>query len=371
VSDYAITGKKGSGKSLITVTKLYRHLKAGLRVATNIDLFLDVLMPPTSKATVIRVPDFPTADQLWSLGKGSDSVNEESFGILALDELSVFLNSRQWRDTKRGEIIDYLRHTRKERWHTFMLSQGLKSMDSQLRDELLDHNVILRRLDKIPVPYIGGILRLLAFSGRFLKLHIAFVRYGMAHNAPIVDRWYFIGNKRIYQSYDTEQIFTAENKLLEKQYPYYTNTPLGYKTYHSTTHKVDVLSSYCLLSAWHLKGRYMSPFQLHRTKAIMTAAFFAAGYFAYTAFTITQSVTQKTNKQPTSQTQPTEQKVNAIYDINGVIHNGYFYVVILNDGQIHYSKTQQIISEQKHYLIAGKLHTFQQKGKKNDIQILD
>ncbi|MBY0545150.1 MAG: hypothetical protein K2Q14_06335 [Gammaproteobacteria bacterium] len=91
---YAITGKLGSGKSLVSVGRIMDYLAKGRPVATNLNLYLDKYFGQRSKAHYVRLPDIPTVQDLQAIGKGNDSLDESKNGLLVLDECGVFFNSR-------------------------------------------------------------------------------------------------------------------------------------------------------------------------------------------------------------------------------------------------------------------------------------
>lgn len=80
-------------------------------------------------------------------------------------------------------------------------------MDSQARDSFAEHVVYCRRLDRLPIPIISMIERF-----PLPKFHMAIVRYGDRENSLIVDRWFYTG-KRLYNAYDTEQQFSANDEI--------------------------------------------------------------------------------------------------------------------------------------------------------------
>lgn len=335
MSDYGVLGKKGSGKSLVTTARIRLFLLAGRKVATNLDLYLDRLLPPQSKATVLRLPDFPTGADLWAIGKGGDSPDEDGFGLIALDELAVFLNSRQWRDDKRQEVISYLRHTRKQRWHTYLLSQGLKSIDSQIRDELLDHTVILRRTDKLPIPILGKLLKMANFSGKFFRLHLGFVKYGIAHNSVEVDRWYVLGSKKLQSAYDTEQVFTNEPRYETKTYPRYTATPYGYFSYSTYEQKAHLIGTFSYLSAWHLRGRYMPFHEKYRIHGFIAAGVLSVIFGLFTG----HDMAKKADLYPKKEIIPSVSLPQSeSIKLKGVIDNNFFSVLVLDDGSLVYAE---------------------------------
>jgi hypothetical protein len=226
---YFVTGKLGSGKSLVSVSKIRDYLEAGRRVATNLDLDLDQMFTYcTTSAT--RLPDKPRAQDMVSLGNGYDSDdprdNDESkYGLVVLDECGTWLNSREWNDKERRALIDWFLHARKRRWDVIFLIQDIESADSQIVRALCEHLVVCRRLDRmrfvrIPLP----------------KVHIANVYYGR-NKENFVERWMYKGTD-LYRAYDTRQQFRDGIEFLHQG-------------------PIDMRAPYTMLSAWHLKGRYL------------------------------------------------------------------------------------------------------------------
>ncbi|MEB0147540.1 zonular occludens toxin domain-containing protein [Pseudomonas sp. CCC2.2] len=226
---YFVTGKLGSGKSLVSVSKIRDYLSDGRRVATNLDLELDSMFT-YSKASATRLPDKPRVEDMRALGDGYESDdpkdnNESRYGLIVLDECGTWLNSREWNDKGRRELINWFLHARKHRWDIIFLIQDIESADSQIVRALCEHLVICRRLDRmrfmrVPLP----------------RVHIANVYYGR-NKENFVERWMYKG-KDLYSAYDTRQVFRD-----------------GIEFFDSGA--VDMRASYTMLSAWHLKGRYL------------------------------------------------------------------------------------------------------------------
>lgn len=229
---YIVTGVLGAGKSLLTVAKIQEYVKEGRRVAGNFDLNMSALGGKRCKVSYTRVPDFPTAADLELIGKGHDeeTYNEDKNGILVLDELAVWLNSREWNDKNRKDLIRWFVHARKRRWDVYLLVQDIEMIDAQIRKALCQYIVECHALDKIRVPVITPIYKLLT-GKKYIplpKYHIASVKMGRVENAVSVDRWSTSG-KHLYSCYDTEQIFDPD--------------------YEHGVHSV--------LSPWHMEGRYL------------------------------------------------------------------------------------------------------------------
>lgn len=228
MSSYFITGKLGSGKTLVAVGRIFDYLKQGRPVASNIDLHLENYLRPQSKKTYIRIPDKPSAEDMHFLGYGNTSRDEEKNGLLVLDELGSWFNSRAWQDKARKPLLDWFIHARKYGWDVLLIVQDIDMVDNQLRSMLGEHLVICKRLDRIKVPLIGGLMQSLGFKGTLPKIHSARVLYGESVTDMMVDRWIYRGTD-FYNAYDTKQIFTPDYR-----------------------HGI-----FSRLSPWHTTGRYL------------------------------------------------------------------------------------------------------------------
>lgn len=230
---YIVQGKLGTGKTKYCVGKLREALAKGRRAATNLDIKMEHLCSVQSRASVIRVPDKPTASDLLTMGHGNpDSYDEDKNGVLVLDELGSWLNSRQFQDKGRSALIDWLIHARKYGWDCYLIVQHLNMIDKQVRDALAEYVVRTIRADKMRIPMVGNFLP--DRWARMPRFHIA--RIGLS-DAPglTVDREWFRGDD-LHQSYDTRQVFRDDPEA----------------------------RCYSYLSAWHLVGRFQ-PVQAPRT----------------------------------------------------------------------------------------------------------
>ncbi|MGB3609878.1 MAG: zonular occludens toxin domain-containing protein [Cellvibrio sp.] len=231
MSVFIVTGKLGNGKTLVTVGRIRDAMRAGLRIATNLDLDLVAMHGPTArKCDVIRLPDKPSIEDLDGLGLGSDVPADESkYGLLVLDECGTWFNTRNWNDKSRKAVNDWFLHSRKFRWHVYLIIQDESLLDSQAREAIAEMIVRCRRLDNLRVPFFGAIVKMLTGIRLTLpKIHRAKVTY--ADGDLIYDVWTYRGTD-LYSAYNTEQVFLDD-------YPH---------------------ANYCLLSPWHIKGRYRVP----------------------------------------------------------------------------------------------------------------
>lgn len=241
MSDYLIVGKKGTGKSKYAVQKIHDYLTKGKRVATNIDVDLAVMCRPMSRATVIRLPDKPTLDDLKMIGLGNEQVDEDLNGGLFLDECATWLNARAFNDKSRGGFLDFAVHGRKFGWDMYLMAQGIGQLDKQLRESLLEYVVRCTKLDRVKIPVVGGLLQALTFGklGR-LKLHYASTRLMEMPDLKI-DGEYF--RAKFYEGcYNTRQVF--REWVRDPADPRFADEVF--------------VGPYSVLSAWHLVGRYQS-----------------------------------------------------------------------------------------------------------------
>lgn len=231
MSDYAITGRKGAGKSLFAIGVIRDALAAKKRVATNLDVFLDHLVSPTNRQTLIRLPDRPTADDFEAIGRGQEGPVEDENGIIVLDETSTFFNSRQFGDKERQPMLDWLVHSRKLGWDVYYICQGLEQIDKQLRATMIEYHISVKRTDKWPIPFLTSLAKLIGLDLRFPKMHIGIVKHGVDRDSMIVDRRFYRA-RDLFNAYDTQQLF------LDRNHP-------------------KACGLHSVLSAYHIKGRYL------------------------------------------------------------------------------------------------------------------
>lgn len=217
---YVVTGKLGSGKSLVAVGKIRDYLNQGRMVATNLDLYLEYLINPFSKnARVYRVPDKPTADDLHALPTPYEGeYDENKTGLLVLDELGTWFNSRAWNDKSRAPVIDWFLHARKLGWDIIFIVQNVNMMDSQAREGLAEMVVHCVRLDRFVFPFLGTLFKLAGIELKPPKIHLGNVKYGASPTSPHIERWTYTGTD-LYDAYDTKQVFRADNNGLAQYLP--------------------------------------------------------------------------------------------------------------------------------------------------------
>lgn len=223
MSSYFITGKLGSGKTLVAVGRIFDYLAQGRPVATNLDLHLEKYLKPSSKKTYIRLPDKPSVSDMDLLGYGNVTPDEELNGLLVLDELGSWFNSRSWQDKTRAALLDWFIHARKYGWDLLLIVQDISMVDAQLRGMLGEHLVVCKRLDRINIPLVGWLMKSLGMKGKLPKIHSARVHYGETIADLVVDRWMYRGTD-FYPAYDTKQIFSPsyQHGIFSKLSPWHT-----------------------------------------------------------------------------------------------------------------------------------------------------
>lgn len=138
-----IEGVKRSGKTKYAIDLINDYLKRGRKVATNLDLYLDKM--DVKNPHVIRLPDHMSSTHLKDLGMGypeleeSDKNYDESKnGLVVIDELLTFLNSRSFKDKDRLQIVSWFVQMGKYGWDLVLIGQDFEGVDKQLRDTTID-----------------------------------------------------------------------------------------------------------------------------------------------------------------------------------------------------------------------------------------
>lgn len=343
---FAVTGPQGSGKSLICTRIARDFLLDGKLLVTNLNFYLDKLLPYWSKSVYIRVSDYPNVADLWSIGNATDSADESKFGLLIIDEIAVIANARDWKAKDRVDLISYLRQARKHGFNSFYISQDVESIDSQIRKSLVEHVVYCTRTDRVNIPFISALFKTFGIRLKFPLIHIAKVRLGLNKTDLKVDTWTARGTE-FYAGYDTKQKFREEGaEIIHHIQTRYVNTPHGYMHWNLPYQITSVCNSmYTVLSAWHLKGRYMTAADkrlliLKKALPIFIITSLLIFFATLTKDLFDYQIKTTTEKQQQSQIPTDTQPTN---DIKGVLKNAHYSTILLKDGTIH----QTNINEKK------------------------
>jgi hypothetical protein len=92
----------------------------------------------------------------------------------------------------------------------YLIVQDAGMIDKQVREALIEYKCTCRRLDKVRVPLIGGVLSM--FGGRWgylPRMHTVAARVGEGVNAIVAERWHYRGDW-LHKAYDTRQVFRAD-----------------------------------------------------------------------------------------------------------------------------------------------------------------
>jgi hypothetical protein len=232
MTDFAVTGKKRSGKGLFCAGLIRDCLVSGRRVATNMDIFPESMLGPLNKATFYRLPDCPSIADLEAIGKGNDIVDDDRNGIIILDEASKYFNARTYADKDRQAMLDWLIHSGKLGWDVYYQMQGLVQVDKQLRETQIEFHVPVKCTKSWPIPFVTSLASIIGLTIRFPKMHIGIYKQGVERDSMVVDRkWYRA--KDLYNAYDTRQVF------LDRTHP-------------------DACGLHTVLSPWHTVGRHLA-----------------------------------------------------------------------------------------------------------------
>ncbi|GJL76959.1 zonular occludens toxin domain-containing protein [Nitrosomonas sp.] len=187
---HIIVGSLGGGKTLRSIQLAEWFIRNNRRVATNVNIRLERLSDPDYyPSQVLRIPDKPTVDTLKHLGEGARKKGE--YGLLLMDELGIWMNSRTFGDKDRLGVIRFLIEARKRRWIIIFILQKVSMMDKQARE--LGATIHTCRSTKN------------IFALKFLpKIHFVTVKNTLNVKAGATE---FYRAKRLYGAYDTEQRF--------------------------------------------------------------------------------------------------------------------------------------------------------------------
>ncbi|MDM0027767.1 zonular occludens toxin domain-containing protein [Variovorax saccharolyticus] len=207
---FSVEGKLGTGKTKFCIWRAQQAIIQGRKVASNVDI-APHLITPRRQAKIIRIPDKPKASDLDAIGHGNpDSYDEDKNGVLILDELGTWLNSRSFQDKDRAPLLDWLIHARKHGWDVYLIVQDANMIDRQVREALIEYQIRCMRMDRVRIPILGHFTGLIRERWAYLpKFHLATSRVGIGQNAVVAERWQFVG-KSLHACYDTRQIFRED-----------------------------------------------------------------------------------------------------------------------------------------------------------------
>jgi len=134
-----VEGRPGQGKSIYLVGEIIRHLRRGKKVYTNVAI------------SDLRFAQ-KYADQLFSIDSLEDIV-ELREGEIVLDEVHIYLNSRNW-DKLDVRFQLFLQQHRKRGLNITGAVQSIKRADVVFR-ELIQVFYRIRKIVSFKIPYWG------------------------------------------------------------------------------------------------------------------------------------------------------------------------------------------------------------------------
>jgi hypothetical protein len=195
-------GQPGTGKSTLATGMILDALRDNKHVVSNfaVDAAPACLRPDThlSRGHVEVIPARPSYEELHAIGKGwkteDDFGREDRSGLLVLDEVGGWINSRSWNTKDRQLIIDWFLHSRKRGWDIIFIAQHPNLIDKQVREAVVEGYARIRRTDRMSIPFLGI---------KLPRMHIAVARYGLEQNAPKLQSWMYRGGteQKCFASY--------------------------------------------------------------------------------------------------------------------------------------------------------------------------
>lgn len=152
-----VTGALGAGKGLYCSMLACQAYRNGRRVASNYPLDMEKLSPHGTDPLSV-IPKQFTYQDLINLGRGCPDDEFENMGILLIDEISLFLNARTFKDAERLKFLDWFVHSRKYGWDVYCQVQASFMLDKQIVDGVAEFVIELSRLDSLRLPFITAFM---------------------------------------------------------------------------------------------------------------------------------------------------------------------------------------------------------------------
>ncbi len=204
---------------------------------------------PHKSVHAIRVPDEPTAEDLLSIGLGSEKRGEQNHGMLVLDEAALFMNTSDYSKESLKALRRFFILIRRRRWDIYIICQHKDMIDKQIKKTLNAKIVYVQRWDNMPIFIITWLFAIFDIKVTWPRLHVGTVRIGDGAKDAKLSSWMARGNS-LFKCYDTEQVFNEQ-----------------YDT-----------GIYTMLPPWLTDGRYLDPHRkikrlIRRVKNVFTYKF--------------------------------------------------------------------------------------------------
>jgi len=190
-----IEGRPGMGKSIYLVGEIFRHLRRGKRVYTNVAISDIAFASKYDK-------------QLFSIDSLEDIVDLRE-GEIVLDEVHIYLNSRNW-DKLDVKFQLFLQQHRKRGLNITGAVQSIKRADVVFR-ELIQIFYRIRKIVSFKVPYTRY-----AFGFFYLREYDPDdIESGGAKSNQKALSWPFLffADPYIFQLYDTTQEYLPTERI--------------------------------------------------------------------------------------------------------------------------------------------------------------
>lgn len=238
---YFVTGPVGAGKTVNMVNIMVGYLNEGRPVATNIDVYPEHMpLNEIGKQTpIIRLPEEPRSSDLENLGYAYErpkktalwSAEEQLYdesknGCLALDETAFFMNTRDWNNPDRAQLIKWLRLVRKRGWNAFLGVQDIESIDKQIVNALCRTVCWCYSTDTMFSASMGAkgflVYPLIWFARLFIRfvlrvprIHVASYFKGKSKTTGSPCGTKYAWGLWLYKAYDTAQEFDDGKELFD------------------------------------------------------------------------------------------------------------------------------------------------------------
>ncbi len=207
-----VTGKIGSGKSLLVISKMLDHFEKGGLVLTNLALFPDAIRSEMKRRKTFfddsqyRFLDLnEDVDFCCSLSRGTDELNV----FVAIDEAHLFYNSAEHRtlDSKIKNLVSFLTQSRKFNIDIWFITQHPDTLYGQFKKQAQDlyYCVDLRR---VVFPLFGS---LASMGLQWIRKDFQSKTVQEKGKTPL--------SSHIFDCYDTKQTFDTHATDLKQSLP--------------------------------------------------------------------------------------------------------------------------------------------------------
>lgn len=220
------SGTPGSGKGVHVAKVIYRRLRSGRTIISNIAVDLAKVSEtvwsyylrkifPKMKARHKKIGEYVylhsdelTVSFLTQYAKANHKKRKENQTLIIMDEIGTIFNPRLWDRADRFPWIDFMRLHRHLGYNMIMIAQNDRLVDRQIRS-FIEYEIKHRCINRCGA--FGAIIGLLAGGKMFIAIEMW---YGLKIRTSFE---YYMLNKRIANIYDTFEVFeVSDEKLASK-----------------------------------------------------------------------------------------------------------------------------------------------------------